>query len=599
MNRNSVLYVGLFASCGWLFLLLPDLSHAQTQKKIIAVQFKGNTYFSQRELEETLPLKVGGEFSSDNINRSKEVLEDKYRREGFYHFHIDSLFYNVSDDSSTVRLTFIVTEGVQTTIQTIAVAGNNAVPSAQLLALMETTAGMPLNEQLLESDIRSMLHFYSNNGYPFAKIRSDSISISRNDSSKLQIVLLIEEGPRVFLDEIQVDGNTSTKTDVIVREARMEKLELFQQEKLDRVKRRLERTQLFASVSEPQLYIAKAAAPDSLIGGLAIAVKEGGTNTFDGILGYVPASLPNTKGYFTGDLFVAFRNLFGTGRKALVKWKRENELTQELELQYREPWVLGYPVGLSGLFFQRKQDSSYVKTRLEFRSDLVLTEELSIAATVATESIYPAADLQQFSVFESNLLSVGGEILYDTRDNFRNPSGGIRYATSLQQGVKEITGPQKYLSLASEKKYVIQRFSMDVEGYLSPFTRQVLMLGVHGKQITSSRLEVSDLYQFGGTTTIRGYRENQFFASKMVWGNLEYRFLTGRASSLYGFADVGYFFRPADTNRKIPTQEKSLYGYGFGTRLETELGILNITFALGEGDSVSEGKIHVGVVNEF
>jgi len=584
--------------CGWLFLFVPSSMHAQKQQKIIAVQCKGNNYFSEREVVEMLPVKAGSEFSSDLIKRSKEVLGETYRQEGFYHFRIDSLSIIFSDDSTAVRLTFYVTEGVQTTIQTLEVQGNRAIPSAQLLALMETTAGMPLNEQLLESDIRSLLNVYSNNGYPFTKIRSDSIILS-NDSSQLHIVLLIEEGPRVFLNELLVEGNTTTETNVIVREARMGKLELFQQKKIDQVKKRIERTQLFTSVSEPQLYITKAAAPDSLIGGLAITVNEGGTNTFDGILGYVPASQPNTKGYFTGDIFFAFRNLFGTGRKALVKWKREHELTQELELQYREPWVLGYPIGLSGLFFQRKQDSSYVKTRLEFRADVALIEELSVAATVATESIYPAADLIQFSVFESNLLSFGAEILYDTRDNLRNPTDGIRYATQLQQGVKEITGPQKYLYLASDKRYIMQKFSMDAEGYLSPFTRQVFMLGVHGKQITSSRLEVSDLYQFGGTTTVRGYRENQFFASKLAWVNLEYRFLTGRASSVYGFADVGYFVRPEDANRKISAQEKSLYGYGFGTRLETGVGILNITFALGEGDSFSEGKIHVGVVNEF
>lgn len=584
--------------CGWLFLFVPSSMHAQKQQKIIAVQCKGNNYFSEREVVEMLPVKAGGEFSSDLIKRSKEVLGETYRQEGFYHFHVDSLSIIFSDDSTAVRMTFYVTEGVQTTIQTIEVQGNRAIPSAQLLALMETTAGMPLNEQLLESDIRSLLNVYSNSGYPFTKIRSDSIILS-NDSSQLHIVLLIEEGPRVFLNELLVEGNSTTETNVIVREARMGKLELFQQKKIDQVKKRIERTQLFTSVSEPQLYIAKAAAPDSLIGGLAITVNEGGTNTFDGILGYVPASQPNTKGYFTGDIFLAFRNLFGTGRKALVKWKRENELTQELELQYREPWVLGYPLGLSALFFQRKQDSSYVKTRLEFRADVALIEELSVAATVATESIYPAADLIQFSVFESNLLSFGAEILYDTRDNLRNPTDGIRYTTQLQQGVKEITGPQKYLYLASDKRYIIQKFSMDAEGYLSPFARQVFMLGVHGKQITSSRLEVSDLYQFGGTTTVRGYRENQFFASKLAWVNLEYRFLTGRASSVYGFADVGYFVRPEDAFRKILAQEKSLYGYGFGTRLETGVGILNITFALGEGDSFSEGKIHVGVVNEF
>jgi outer membrane protein insertion porin family len=599
MIFSNKTYFWLFALCGWLFLSLFLPLHPQTQKKITAVRFAGNSYYSTRELTDGLSVRSGAVLSDDFFDRSAKTLKEMYRISGFYAFHIDSTAVTYSDDSTAVHVHFFITEGAQTTVQKIQFIGNNVVSSSTLLFLMETSVGEPLNERLLESDIQSILNYYSNIGRPFAKIRSDSISVGEDDPTQLQLTLVVDEGPRVFLNELIVEGNTSTNTDVIVREARMEQRKLFQQETLEKIKRRLDRTQLFSSVSEPQLYITKAAAPDSLIGGVSITVKEGNANTFDGILGYVPSNIPNAKGYFTGDLFVAFRNLFGTGRKAVVKWKRENELTQELELQYREPWIFGLPIGMSGSFFQRKQDSSYVKSRFELRGDFAFSEELSVAANVTSESIYPAADLQQFSVFESKVLSFGGEILYDTRDNFRNPTAGIRYATSVQQGVKEITGPQKYLYLTAERKYAVQKFSVDAEGYLSTFPRQVVMLGVHGKQITSSRLEVSDLYQFGGTTTLRGYRENQFFAAKIAWVNLEYRFLTGRASSLYGFADAGYFFRPDDPLTKMSQQEKSLYGYGLGTRLETGLGILNMTFALGEGDSFSEGKIHVGIVNEF
>ena len=539
------------------------------------------------------------ETPSDLVQRSQTVIPELYRNHGFYNFRFDSIRAQFSDDSVHIRLVFYFTEGIQLLIHEINFTGQRSVPSEHLRQLMETTVGNPLNEQMLESDIRSILNFYSNNGRPFTKITSDSIAIDRTDSSRLLLSLVVDEGPKVFLNEMQIDGNIFTKTEVIVREARMEPLAPFHQGKIDRIKRRIDRTQLFASVSEPQLYIASAAAPDSLIGGLSISVKEGKANLFDGIVGYVPSTAPNAKGYFTGDVFVMFRNLFGTGRKANVKWKRENEVTQELELQYREPWLFGIPLSVNAAFFQRKQDSSYVKTRLELRGEFAFTEELLIGMNVTNESVYPAADLKQFSVFESSVLSVGGEILYDTRDNVLNPTNGIRYSTTVQQGAKKITGPQQYLSPAIERKYTVQKYSLDAEGYISTFFRQVVLLGLHGKQVTSSRLELSDLYQFGGTTTLRGYRENQFFASKIGWLNLEYRFLTGRASSLYGFMDGGYYYRPADALKTTAAQENSLYGYGVGIRLETGLGILNVNYALGEGDSFSNGKIHIGIINEF
>ena len=596
MNKRLSTYFKLFALRGWLFLSLTAALLLSSQTKIHSVQFKGNQFFSQSELAERVQLKPGSDFDESVAKNVIALLTERYHTDGFYSFSVDSIGSSFLNDSQTVDIIFFLNEGNRVLVNDISFAGNSHISSSELFSLMETSINEPLQSVRLENDIHAMLELYSERGFPFTQINNDSITA---DSSGIHLHLVIQEGPKVYLSEIQIEGNTATSAEVIEREVRLGPSELFSQEKLDRVHRRLERLQLFSAVSEPQLYILQGGSNDSLRGGLLLSVKEGNSNSFDGIIGYVPSTLPATKGYFTGDVFVAFRNLFGTARKAMVKWKRENELTQELELQYKEPWLFGIPLNIGGTFFQRKQDSSYVKNRIELNGDFAVTEELSFGGTVASESVYPSANAQQFSVFESSTLFFGGEILYDTRDNLRSPTRGVRYSTSAQQGTKEITGPERFLSLAPERNFSIQKYSLNAEAYISTFIRQVLMVSVHGKQISSSQLEVSDLYQFGGTNTLRGYRENQFYASKIAWVNLEYRFLTGRSSSLYGFTDGGYFSRPSDTNKGITSQEKSLYGYGVGARIETGLGIMNISFALGEGDSFSQGKIHVGIVNEF
>ena len=580
--------------CGWLFLLA-GLSPAQTA--ISSIEIFGNSFFSQRELLEKIPSKSGASLSS--IEQSKTVLQEMYHAEGFYSFVIDSVSIKISDDSSSARVGVFLNEHDRTLISEVGVIGNKAFTSKELLALIETTPDAPMNSLLLESDIQSLLNYYSRRGYPFTKISGDSIHLDPTEHSKLIVQLTVDEGAKVYLDEIQIEGNISTTAVVVTREARVVTGELFDQDKLEKIQRRLERLQLFSSVAEPQLYVKSGSQADSLRGGLLIAVKEGNANTFDGIIGYVPSTIQDAAGYFTGNVFVAMRNLFGTGRKAMVKWQRETATTQELELQYREPWLFGFPLGLGGTFFQRKQDSTYVKTKIELRGEFTVSEALTVAGNVLSESVYPSAEVTQFTVFESNALFFGGEILYDTRDNIRNPTSGVKYSTSVQQGRKKITGTQKFLNLITEKNFSIQKYAVDAEAFFSVFNRQVIMAGIHGKQISSSRLELSDLFQFGGTTTLRGYRENQFFASQIVYINLEYRFLTGRASSLFGFLDAGYFSRPADPLKGIIRQEKSLYGSGFGARIETGLGILNISYALGQGDSFSNGKIHVGIINEF
>lgn len=588
----------LFNSFGWIIFIFLSVP-AQQKPVLTSVDIIHNSFFSQRDILEHLPSVIAQPFSDESLTKITESVQSLYRDNGFYFFSIDSVVREYSGDSTSLSLRLWISEGHRILVSHIVFEGNKGISSTELLSMLNISTGEPLNSVILESDIHSILELYSNRGFPFTKIGSEQIAIDPEDSSSLRVVLTIDEGPKLFLDEVQVQGNTSTNTEVVAREARLQRGELFNQEKLVRIQKRLERSQLFSSVSEPQLYVLSGNLSDSMRGGVLLTVKEGGTNTFDGVVGYVPETVPGTKGYFTGNIFTSMRNIFGTGRKAIIKWQRENELTQELYLQYLEPWLFGIPLNAGGSFFQRKQDSSYVKTKLDLRIEYGISEELLIALNLSTENVFPASGLQHFSVFQSQTVLLGGELQYDTRDNVLNPRSGVRYSTTFEGGSKKITGPENYLYLTSERTFSIRKYAVDAELYLSVFARQVLMTGIHGRQTTSSQLELSDLYPFGGTNSVRGYRENQFFASRLAWMNVEYRFLTGRSSSLFAFADAGYYSRPGDALRGISFQENNIYGYGAGTRVETGLGILSVSYALGRGDSFSNGKIHIGIINEF
>ncbi len=107
------------------------------------------------------------------------------------------------------------------------------------------------------------------------------------------------------------------------------------------------------------------------------------------------------------------------------------------------------------------------------------------------------------------------------------------------------------------------------------------------------------MFRFGGANTLRGYRENQFLGSRVAWTNAEYRFLLGRRSFFFGFLDTGYYSRPADIEQSLPASEAFKYGYGIGLRTDTPLGNISVSFALGQGDSFSQGKIHIGLINDF
>jgi len=139
----------------------------------------------------------------------------------------------------------------------------------------------------------------------------------------------------------------------------------------------------------------------------------------------------------------------------------------------------------------------------------------------------------------------------------------------------------------------------DLSYYLSTFFRQVIAAELHLRDFSSSTLDVSDLFRLGGASTLRGYREGQFLGSRIVWTNLEYRFLVASRSFFYGFVDVGYFVQPAIDAIRMTASEQSKIGYGIGVRLDSALGLIGVSFALGEGDTFSTSKIHIRLINEF
>lgn len=111
--------------------------------------------------------------------------------------------------------------------------------------------------------------------------------------------------------------------------------------------------------------------------------------------------------------------------------------------------------------------------------------------------------------------------------------------------------------------------------------------------------EISDLYRLGGTNTLRGYRENQFLGNRIFWSNLEYRYSLDKRSFGFVFYDTGYYLRDADKERDITKFESFKTSYGIGLSLETGLGVLQVSYALAQGDSFGDGKIHFGLLNEF
>jgi outer membrane protein assembly factor BamA len=589
MHRRLV-YSALFL-LAYLSLAAPASGRSS---QIRTIELHGNSAFSTREILQWLSSRPGAEYSTSAFENDRQVIVENYRRQGFLAARVDSVRLTYPSDSTFVDLGIWVGEGRRTIVGSISLTGVTGLSVQEILDRFEVHQGDPLDQSALEGDIEELLGRYDRHGYPFAEC---SISGLRGreggDRDTLDITLAVLEHQRMTIDEIKVEGNTETDPAVVIRETRISPGEVYTPSKIEAIRQRLNRLNIFASVDEPQLYLRQNK------GGLLLRVREGTTNTFDGVLGYVPGLLPGESGYVTGLASISMRNLLGTGRKLSFRWQREDTQSQELSVRYLEPWVASLPINIGIGFLQRQQDSSYVRRLFDTKAEVMMTEELSISALLGLESVIPSATAAVQRVSKSSTTSAGIEVQYDGRDDPYSPTSGVRYRTDYQYGRKNLIDVLPAALGEENRGSTVQRFGLDLEVFVPAFARQVVAVSFHGRELRSGQPEEGEMFRLGGTQTLRGYRESQFVGSRVAWTNSEYRFLLARRTFLYGFIDSGYYYRPADPERSVPQSDAFKYGYGIGVQLQTALGLVGVSFALGQGDSFSNGKVHFGLINEF
>lgn len=569
-----------------LFIVCDAFSQAITDE----IDISGNDYFSSYEILNSMVTGKNKMFSANQFETDLKSVREKYRLSGFLFAQIISSNILYSSDSTLVDISIVISEGRQAVIGKIEITGNKILSKEKILKEIETKKGQFLDENKLNNDIKAVLKLYESSGMPFTKVTIPSIDIYyENENPFLDIRIAVNEGTKVKINEIRITGTETTKNYLIEREINLGSDSTVTAEKLEDTKIRLEKLNIFESVENPKIYTLKATGKN----GLLIEVKEGNNNTFDGVIGYIPAVTENESGYFTGLVNLSFRNIFGTGRRMDAKWQQERKSTQELELKYGEPYVFSLPVNLYAGFLQRIQDSTYTKRIFDFKSDLIISTRVTGSFTGGFERIIPSTDSNSVQIVsDSRILYAGVEVKYDSRDNIYNPSKGIVYRASYIYGDKKIYNQEG-------TGFSVQKYFSDVDLFFSFFKRQTTFIKLYWGEVISSKLEESDYFRIGGNRNIRGYRDEQFLASRFTYSNFELRYSIARKSFLFAFFDAGYYFLDDDKLAKIPKQEGFLYGYGIGTQIETGIGIVGVSYALGKGDGILDGKIHFGLINNF
>jgi len=579
-------------------------------KIIILIVFLFNTYYSQQNIfyeitgnkviDDKALLNILIDFNApQEYEKAKKIISEniqrKYSDEGYFNAKVGYELNQV--DSLKYQMRIFIRENSPTVIKNIEfTSGDSSIGNIDSNAF-RFLIGKIFNRIEIEKAIYELLKNREQSGYPFASVEINNFYIytdSSDGQSYCNLDLDIHQNEKSLIDKIKIEGNTKTKEYVIKRNIRINEGDEFNSNKINAIPEILNRMKYFDAVKPAQYYF-----DIEKKGVLKIEVKERTTNNFDGIIGYVPSGNKKEKGYFTGFLNLGFRNLFGTERMFLFKWQKDGRLSQELELNYIEPWVFDYPISVSLFLWQRKQDSSYVQRKYEVKMNFLANEEISFGLLLGYESTIPSSELTKTNVLNSNSSIMGIIFSYDTRDDILSPHKGLLFNTTYKYQNKKIhTGLENFSTKAKSNSY-LQRIEFNTAYFLSPFNRQVIALSLHARELKGSLIEISDLYKLGGTFSLRGYLENQFLGNRLLWSNIEYRYLIERRSYVYVFFDEGYFFMQKEFLNRNHKLSGFRSGYGLGLNIETGIGILGVSFALSKGDTFTEGKIHFGIINEF
>ncbi|MEZ5811466.1 MAG: outer membrane protein assembly factor BamA [Rhizobiaceae bacterium] len=474
--------------------------------KIASINFVGNNAFSDRRLAGVISTKKSNLLSfiarddvydEDRLRADEETLRRFYYNRGYADFQVISSTAELNDSENEYIVTITVDEGDRYRFGSVQIESTvEGVGDESLRHLIETHEGDVYSAKNVEDTLIAITEHLSGMGYAFAQVTPRG---NRDfETRTIAVVYSVDQGPRTYIQRIEIRGNTRTRDYVIRREFDISEGDAFNQVLVQRAKRRLEDLDYFTAVNISTVQGSQA---DQIV--LVVDVIEKSTGEFSVGAGY------STGGDNPGpsiELGISERNFLGRGQYIKVS-VGGGEDTRNYQLSFTEPYLFGRRIaGGFDIYRQTRDDSTY-NTRLtggSIRFGLPITEALKsqIAYNYSQESYIivaagaPSSIITAAAVSPWTKSSISGTLLYNTIDDVKNPREGI-YATTTVE-IAGLGGNAKFVKVTGRASYYhILSDEADIVGVISGGAGHVAYYG-GGIQ------RPFDLFQ-GSTQMVRGF----------------------------------------------------------------------------------------------
>lgn len=477
-------------------------------------------------------------------------------------------------------------------------------------------AHRPLDYRQFQARQQGMLDYLENNGYPFARISLDSVSL--RDSGEVSAVLKVDKGPVYKIDSIRIYGNAKISNAFLQRYLNIPNGSLYRKDRLQAISKKILE---LPYVQEQQPWNLTMLGAGSIVN---LYLKPKKSSEINALVGFLPSSDPvlGNKILVTGEATVALKNALGNGESIGLNWQQLQAGSPRLNLLFNQPYLFHSPFGLNATFDLYKQDSSYINVNLVVGAQYSLSANQSGSVFIqeASSSLLNVDTLEIIAshtlpaTADINAVSLG--VTYDLNTtNYRfNPLKGNELSFLGSAGTKTVKENALIAQLKDPNNPdfnfgslydTVQRHSYQflvklAAAHYFPLSRaSTLKLGFNGGVFSSPKTYRNELFLIGGYRLLRGFDEQSILASQYTVGTLEYRYLVGLNSFLFTFLDAGW------AKNDVPGYHlnNTFLGTGLGMAFETKAGIFNISYALGKRDDTNfnfhDAKIHLGYVSIF
>jgi outer membrane protein insertion porin family len=397
-----------------------------------SIQFIGNNTYSSYRLKDIIKthetnllsfLGSGDVYDPDRIEADRDLIRRYYLKHGFADVQVVAALTEYDPEKKGFLVTFKIEEGQQYRVASVNFESSIPTLNANSLSsYSQVSVGSVYNAEALEKSVEEMQIEASRRGYAFAVVHPRG---DRNfEAHTVSITFAVDEGPRVYIERINVRGNTRTRDYVVRREFDISEGDAYNRALVDRAERRLKNLDFFKTV---KITTEPGSSTDRVI--LNVDLEEKSTGDFSVSGGY-----STTQGALA-EVSISERNFLGRGlfAKASVTY---GQYARGLSLSFVEPYLLDYRIALGlDVFYREQLPNTYISYGTKTigfspRLGFALREDLSLQLRY---SIYQQQITLPFQLDNCNNLA--GPAFFPTPAYINQVLGGVDPTGNAQNGL--------------------------------------------------------------------------------------------------------------------------------------------------------------------